>query len=99
MIDVEWHTEKQLDSSYQVEIEVNSNDRSGLLMDILKEISKDRLVIMVTHNPELAEQYATRTVRMLDGEIKSDSAPFDDIPVIEEKIGKQKKKKDKTILF
>ncbi len=73
------------------------SETSLQVMDILKEISKDRLVIMVTHNPELAEQYATRTVRMLDGEIKSDSAPFDDIPVIEEKIGKQKKKKDKAL--
>ncbi len=46
------------------------------VMDILKEIAKDRLVIMVTHNPELAEQYSTRIVRMLDGEILSDSAPL-----------------------
>ncbi len=46
------------------------------VMDILKEISKDRLVVMVTHNPDLAEQYATRTVRMLDGVIQSDSMPL-----------------------
>lgn len=46
------------------------------IMDILKEISKDKLIIMVTHNPELAEQYASRTVRLLDGEIISDSDPY-----------------------
>ena len=45
------------------------------IMDILKEIARDRLVIMVTHNPELAEKYATRIVRVLDGEIHSDSMP------------------------
>ncbi len=45
------------------------------VMDILKEISKDRLVIMVTHNPELAEKYSTRIIRMLDGVITSDSRP------------------------
>ena len=46
------------------------------VMDILKEISKDRLVIMVTHNPELAEKYSTRIIRMLDGNITDDSAPL-----------------------
>lgn len=48
------------------------------VMEILKEVSKDRLVIMVTHNPELAEKYSTRIIRMLDGEITSDSAPLTD---------------------
>jgi putative ABC transport system permease protein len=47
------------------------------VMDLLKEIAKDRLVIMVTHNPELAEKYATRTVQLRDGEIIGDTAPFD----------------------
>ena len=46
------------------------------VMEILKEISKDRLVIMVTHNPELAERYSTRIIKMLDGEITDDSAPL-----------------------
>lgn len=46
------------------------------VMDILKEVAKDRLVIMVTHNPELAEQYATRIVRLLDGVVKDDSNPL-----------------------
>ncbi len=51
------------------------SETSVQVMEILKEISCDRLVIMVTHNPELAEQYSTRIVRMLDGEITADSAP------------------------
>ena len=46
------------------------------VMEILKEISKDKLVIMVTHNPELAEQYSTRIIRMLDGIITGDSMPL-----------------------
>lgn len=46
------------------------------LMEMLKEVAKDRLVIMVTHNPELAEKYATRTVRLLDGNIIDDSDPY-----------------------
>jgi len=46
------------------------------VMDILKEISKSRLVVMVTHNPDIAQQYSTRIIRMLDGEILSDSAPL-----------------------
>ena len=46
------------------------------VMDILKEISKDRLVIMVTHNPELAETYSSRIIRMLDGKIIDDSMPL-----------------------
>ncbi len=47
------------------------------IMELIKEIAKDRLVIMVTHNPDLAEDYATRIVRLVDGQIKSDSNPFD----------------------
>ncbi len=46
------------------------------VMEILKEVSKDRLVVMVTHNPDLAERYATRTIKMLDGVITNDSAPL-----------------------
>ena len=47
------------------------------VMDLLKEVAQDRLVIMVTHNPELAHQYATRIVELSDGHITSDSDPFD----------------------
>ena len=50
------------------------------IMDLLSEIANDRLVIMVTHNPELAEQYATRIVNLADGVIRSDSDPFDPAP-------------------
>ena len=46
------------------------------IMDLLKEISKDKLVIMVTHNPELADQYATRIVKLLDGKITDDTMPY-----------------------
>ena len=46
------------------------------VMEILKRISSERLIIMVTHNPELAELYATRTVKMLDGNIIDDSRPY-----------------------
>ena len=45
-------------------------------MEILKEISKDRLIIMVTHNPELAEQYSSRIIRVLDGKLTDDSKPM-----------------------
>lgn len=51
-------------------------ETSVQIMEILKEISKDRLIIMVTHNPELAKQYSTRIVRLLDGNIMDDSNPY-----------------------
>ncbi|MBR5501564.1 MAG: ABC transporter ATP-binding protein, partial [Oscillospiraceae bacterium] len=51
-------------------------ETSVQVMDILKEISKERLVIMVTHNPDLAAKYSTRIIRMLDGRITDDSAPL-----------------------
>ncbi|WP_312373104.1 ABC transporter ATP-binding protein/permease [Lachnoclostridium sp.] len=51
-------------------------ETSILVMDLLKEIAKDRLVIMVTHNPELAEKYATRIVKLRDGKITDDSDPY-----------------------
>ena len=47
------------------------------VMDLLKEVAKDRLVVMVTHNPELAEEYATRIVKLKDGRITDDSDPFE----------------------
>ena len=52
------------------------SETSVQVMDILKELSKETLVIMVTHNPEIAETYSTRTVKLLDGEIISDSNPY-----------------------
>ena len=47
------------------------------VMDLLRDVARDRLVVMVTHNPELAERYATRTVELADGQIIADSNPFD----------------------
>lgn len=52
------------------------SETSLQIMDLLKEIAKDRLVIMVTHNPELAEQYSTRIVKLLDGNIIDDTMPY-----------------------
>lgn len=53
------------------------SETSIQIMELVKEIAKDRLVIMVTHNPELAEKYSTRIVKLLDGRIVGDSDPFD----------------------
>lgn len=79
-------------------------ETSVQVMDILKEISKKRLVVMVTHNPELAETYATRTVKMLDGLVISDSNPLsedellemrvtDDVAMVREQMDKKNKRK------
>ena len=55
-------------------------ETSVQVMDILKEVARDRLVIMVTHNPDLAERYSTRIVRLLDGRITDDTNPYDGTP-------------------
>jgi len=52
------------------------SETSVQIMELLKEIAKDKLVIMVTHNPELAEEYSTRIIRLLDGEIINDTMPY-----------------------
>ena len=52
------------------------SETSVQVMELLKEVARDRLVVMVTHNPELAEAYATRIVRLSDGVIRADSDPF-----------------------
>ena len=68
------------------------SETSLQVLDLLKEIAKDKLVIMVTHNPELALNYSTRIVKLLDGEITDDSNPFDGKEeVITEKTNKNKK--------
>ena len=54
------------------------SETSVQVMELLKEIAGEKLIIMVTHNPELAARYATRTVRLLDGSILADSAPYED---------------------
>lgn len=53
------------------------SETSVAVMELLKEVAKDRLVVMVTHNPELADEYATRIVKLQDGKIRSDSDPFE----------------------
>ena len=58
------------------------SETSIQIMELIKEIAKDRLVIMVTHNPDLAEKYSTRIVNLLDGKIVGDSNPYD--PAAEE---------------
>ena len=67
-------------------------ETSVQIMDLLKEIAKDRLVIMVTHNPELAEQYSTRIVKLLDGEITDDSMPYSDEEAVKETYEELSKK-------
>ena len=54
------------------------------IMDLIKEIAKERLVIMVTHNPDLAEKYSTRIIKLLDGEVQEDSNPFKEKDEIKE---------------
>ncbi len=54
------------------------SETSVQVMEILKEVAKERLVVMVTHNPDLADAYASRTIRMLDGELIGDSNPLTD---------------------
>ena len=68
------------------------------IMELLKEISKDRLIIMVTHNPELAEKYSSRIVRLLDGKVTDDTMPYEptDSRVTENDKSKREKKKKGT---
>ncbi|MBR6102126.1 MAG: ABC transporter ATP-binding protein/permease [Ruminococcus sp.] len=68
------------------------------IMEILKEISKDKLIIMVTHNPDLAEEYSTRIIKLLDGKVTDDSNPYEASVVepIKDKTQEKKDKKQKT---
>jgi len=73
------------------------------IMELLKEISKDRLIIMVTHNPELAEQYSSRIIKLLDGQVIDDSRPFEAseeeiLPAVSKVKGKMKSMSFKTAL-
>ena len=68
------------------------SETSVQVMDLLKEIAKDRLVIMVTHNPELAEQYSTRIINLRDGNLVGDSNPYDGKMEQEEWIEYQSKR-------
>ena len=76
------------------------SETSIQIMDLLKKISKDKLVIMVTHNPELANEYATRIINLKDGKIISDSDPYDGkINTKEEEETHNKKSKKTSMSF
>ena len=65
------------------------------IMDLIREISKDKLVIMVTHNSEIAEKYSTRIIRLKDGEVVSDSNPFSEEDEIKEVASSTKHEKSR----
>ena len=67
-------------------------ETSVQVMEILKDISKNRLIVMVTHNPDLAEKYSTRIINMLDGKITNDSAPLSETERNSQKHSESKKK-------
>lgn len=74
------------------------------VMEILKEVAQDKLVIMVTHNPELAEKYSTRIIKLLDGKIISDTSPIKDdealaVDIVTNKDGKKRKKQTTMSFF
>ena len=74
------------------------SETSVQIMELLKEIAKDRLVIMVTHNPELAETYSTRIIRIIDGKIIGDTDPYEAPQETAQEIPEQKKtKKEKRL--
>ena len=66
------------------------------VMEILKEIAKDRLIIMVTHNPDLAEKYSTRIIKLLDGKVIDDSNQYNSSLTEEEKASTKKEKSGKA---
>lgn len=70
-------------------------ETSVQIMDLLKEIANDRLVVMVTHNPELAEKYSTRIIRLLDGEVTDDSMPYSDEEAVAEVYEQEEPKSQK----
>ncbi len=79
------------------------SETSVQIMEMLKEVAKDRLVIMVTHNPELAETYSTRIIRILDGKIISDTDPYTappaEVPAAPPKKKKEKRLKNRSMSF
>ena len=70
---------------------------SRQIMDLLKEISKDKLIIMVTHNPELAKQYSSRIIEVLDGKVVGDSMPYES--EAKQKVQADKKQKKSMSFF
>lgn len=77
------------------------SETSVQIMELLKEISKDKLIIMVTHNPELAEKYSNRIIRLLDGKVVDDTNPYDRniVEPIENKKGREKKAKKPSMSY
>lgn len=80
------------------------SETSVQIMDLIKEIANECLVIMVTHNPELADKYSTRIIKLLDGKVLSDSNPYNPEEeskniVIENKVAKKKSKKKSKLSF
>lgn len=73
------------------------SETSVQIMEMLKQVARDRLVIMVTHNPELAQQYSTRIIRILDGKITSDSNPYTAPPEEKAMPAAEKPKKEKRL--
>lgn len=69
------------------------SETSEQIMGLLEEVARDRLVIMVTHNPELAEKYSTRIIRLLDGKVIDDTNPFTDAELQTEQPYKEKPKR------
>ncbi len=65
------------------------SETSVQVMEILKEVAKDRLVIMVTHNPALAEDYSTRIIKFLDGRLTEDSMPYSDEEMLADKTAEE----------
>ena len=72
------------------------SDTSTQIMDLLKNVAKDKLVIMVTHNPELAEKYSSRIIKLRDGEVIDDSNPYDGKINTKESYEQEKLKSKKT---
>ncbi len=72
------------------------SETSEQIMNLLKEIAKDKLVIMVTHNPDLAEQYSTRIIKLKDGKVIDDSMQYDGKENTKDSEEKRKKKSQKT---
>lgn len=70
-------------------------ETSTQVMDLLAEVAKDRLVIMVTHNPELAEQYSTRIIKLLDGKVVDDTNPYEVAEFSTKTAANEKKSKKK----
>lgn len=67
------------------------SETSVQIMEILKEIAKDKLVVMVTHNPELATSYSTRIIKLFDGKVTDDSNPYEASEQTQPAVGKKKK--------